>query len=409
MSNKEIPILYSEKKDCCGCGACLNICPKNAISMREDEIGSLYPSIDPCTCVGCGLCKKVCSFQNHEETNSPIECYAAVNKNQEQMALSASGGIFAAIATDVIKKGGIVYGAAFDSEWNVKHQAISDIDKLHILQGSKYTQSETGYTFQDVRKNLDAGKPVLYSGTPCQIAGLKSFLGKSDSNLLTIDIVCHGVPSGRMFRDYVSMLEKKYEGEISLFRFREKSLGNGINGRVYFKRRKRQGSFQKDYVNLWESSQSYFYYFANGCLNRDCCYLCKYACMHRPADITIGDFWGIEKQHPDYIGKFGWKERNGLSLIIANTEHGLAALDIDLIDKKISNFEKVSAGNGQLKHPSALGKRDEIISLYENSGWEAVEDRFNITIGIHRYTSQIKACVPSNIKRIDTIRYDSIK
>nr|MCR4903058.1 Coenzyme F420 hydrogenase/dehydrogenase, beta subunit C-terminal domain [Butyrivibrio sp.] len=196
------PVLFENKKDCCACGACLNICPKQAISMHEDEYGFIYPVVDEKLCIGCGACKKDCSYQNKDETNVPLECYAAVSKNKDQAKRSASAGIFSALATKTLLNGGVVYGAAFDKAWNVNHISIGSADELYKLQGSKYTQSNTGKTFSEVKKALIEGKNVLYSGTPCQIAGLKGFLGKDYNNLLTVDIVCHGVPNNKMFKEY---------------------------------------------------------------------------------------------------------------------------------------------------------------------------------------------------------------
>ena len=230
----DIPNLFENKKDCCACGACLNICPKEAISLKQDEYGFLYPEIDEYLCIRCELCKKVCAFQNVEEDNVPISTFAAISKNRNQAKNSASGGIFAAIAQYVINNNGIVYGAAFDDSWNVKHIGIEHIEDLIKLQGSKYTQSNTDTTFIEVKKMLALGKQVLYSGTPCQIAGLKKYLGKDYTNLITIDIICHGVPSNKMFKDYLSYLEAKNNAKIQNFKFRDKKTGWGINGSVVF-------------------------------------------------------------------------------------------------------------------------------------------------------------------------------
>lgn len=384
-------VLYEKKEDCCACGACVNICPKQAISMKEDEAGYLYPEINEDLCIECGACKNVCAYQHHEESNNPIDCYAAVSKNMEQSEKSASAGIFSAIASKVLRDGGTVYGAAFDDDWNVSHIAVDSFDKLYKLQGSKYTHSNTGRTFSDVKKELINGRFVLYSGTPCQIAGLKQFLRKEYENLLTIDIVCHGVPSNKMLKDYIHSLEEKHKGAISQFSFRDKALGWGINGNAFINGKK---------IKLWQSASSYFYYFTKASLYRENCYSCKYTSSHRPADITLGDFWGIEKQHSDYLKD--WDESKGISLIVANTIKGadyLKACD-EYIELKHSSFDKVSAGNAQLRHPSHSGNRDEIVDLFVEKGWDAIECRFNNSIGVRRYSSQIKALLPSKIKKM---------
>lgn len=391
-----IPNLFDEKKDCCGCGACLNICPKNAISMEEDQYGFIYPKIDKKLCIGCHLCKKVCAFQNTEEENYPIETFAAVSKDEIQARQSASGGIFAAIAQQHINEKGIVFGAAFDKEWNVCHIGIDRFDELKRLQGSKYTQSDTKETFRKTKELLESGKKVLYSGTPCQIAGLKKFLNKEYSNLLTIDIICHGVPNNKMFKEYLNQIEREINGEIVKFVFRDKSIGWGINGSVEIKK-------QDKLINkkIWQSDSSYLYYFTQGWIYRENCYSCKYASSHRPADITLGDYWGIEKEHPEYIEKSEWDESKGISVVIANTNKGLGVLKnlTEYLDLRESSFGKASSKNGQLKRPSTPGKREEILNEYLSNGWNGLEKRFNEKIGIQKYKSQLKSYIPKSLKR----------
>lgn len=307
---KEIPLLFEEKEDCCGCGACLNICPKHAITMQEGECGFIYPVIDADKYVRCGKCKTVCAFQNSGVKNSPIECYAAVSKNVEQSKNSASAGIFAAIATKIIEDGGIVYGAAFDEDWKVHHISAETLDQLCALQGSKYAHSDIERIYSDVKEQLTIGRQVLFSGAPCQVSGLQGYLGGEYENFLTIDIVCHGVPSNRMFQDYLKTLENRHGGKVTSFTFRDKSIGWGINGSAVIKGKKRK---------IWQSASSYLYYFTRGWIYRENCYICPYACEHRPADITLGDYWGIEKEHPELLGKSRWDESKGVSCLIVNS------------------------------------------------------------------------------------------
>lgn len=388
-----VPLLFTNKEDCCGCSACLNNCPKQAISMREDEYGFLYPFINESLCIRCGKCKKVCAFQNNGTKNSPMDCYAAINRNKNQAIKSASGGIFAAIAETVIKNDGIIYGAAFSGNWGVHHISVDKLEDLIALQGSKYAHSEIGRIFHEVKDELQTGRQVLFSGTPCQIDGLKAYLGEEYENLVTVDIVCHGVPSVRMFQAYLKTLEKKYGGEITSFSFRDKSIGWGKNGTVVINGKK---------IKIWESASSYLYYFSQGNLFRPNCYKCPYACSNRPADLTIGDYWGIEKQHPEIFAKRGWDETKGISLIIVNTKKGKKALENcrSCIEVEPSSFRKISAGNKQLNHPSIDISNGEITHEFENGGWENVENRFRQNRGLRLYLSQIKSIIPTKLKRI---------
>ncbi len=386
-----MPVLFTKKEDCCGCGACLNICPKQAITMKEDEYGFLYPEIDENKCIRCGQCKKVCAFQNREETHVPITCYAAISGNAEQASKSASAGIFAAIAQKFIDDGGVTYGAAFTENWGVQHIRVETSQDLIALQGSKYAHSDIGRTYSEAKKDLQKGRRVLFSGTPCQIAGLYEFLGRDYENLITVDIVCHGVPSSRMLRDYLQTIEDKYGGKITAFTFRDKSIGWGINGSAVI---------NENRIKIWQSASSYLCYFTRGWLYRENCYKCKYACEHRPADITLGDYWGIEKQHPEILENDKWDEKNGISCVIANTEKGKQYLSsLNIVTVK-SSFDKIAAGNTQLNNPSNPGKRNEIVELYKIDGWGGLEKRFNKNIGLKKYAGVLKSLIPQKVKRL---------
>ncbi len=383
--------LFINTENCCGCGACMNICPKNAICMKTDKYGFVYPEIDVSVCVKCGMCQKVCNFQHKNESNEPLATFAVVSKEPEMILHSASGGAFAALASKTIAEGGVVCGAAFDNEWSVYHVFIERMDELEKLQGSKYVQSAIGNTYKKAKEYLDHGRKVLYSGTPCQIAGLYGYLGKEYDNLLTADLICHGVPNQQMFQEYLRSL-----GEVEGFTFRDKSLGWGINGKAVVRDKQKP-------LKLWQSASPYLYYFTQGLIYRDSCYHCKYTCKHRPADITLGDYWGIEKQHPDFLGKEGFDTKKGISVMIANTEKGSTAISgcTDLLEIKESGFDKAAAGNTQLRKPSVKKpQREVILELYASEGWAAVEARFKKNIGFRRYSSQAKNLIPDNVKSI---------
>lgn len=391
-------ILFENKKDCCGCGACFNACPKNAVSMQEDDFGYIFPVIDSSLCVECGKCKQVCAFQNHAETNTPQEVFAAAAKNSDIIMNSSSGGVFTALAGHIIENGGIVFGAAFGEDWNVRHIAVENKDQLRLLRGSKYTQSSTGTAFRQAQELLRKGKTVLYSGTPCQIAGLKGFLGKEYDTLLTVDLVCHGVPNNRMLSDYIKLLEQKENGKIVKFTFRDKSIGWGKNGSAVIE----SPNGKRYRKKLWESASSYPYYFAASLICRENCYSCRYACSNRPADITLGDYWGIEKAHPQYLSDKLHDDSKGISVVIANTAKGSSYIRniSDAVELKPSDFESASSGNERLRHGSECSpKRAEILELYKTGGWTAVDNRHSKSLGFKKHTSFIKSLIPPALKR----------
>lgn len=390
--DRKVPVLFKDKSECCACSACLNVCPRQAISMQEDEFGFFYPIIDENACIRCERCKTVCAFQKSNIDNTPLKTYAAVATDTELVKKSASGGIYAAMAKKILGDGGVAVGAVLQDDFSVKHELIDFEDSLIRLQGSKYSQSTIGQNFKLVKERLMRGQKVLFSGTPCQVDGLNGYLGRKFENLMTVDIICHGVPNNKMLQDYIEVLSNKFCGSVSNFLFRDKVIGWGINGSVIVNGKKKK---------IWQSSSSYLYYFTQGWIYRESCYKCKYTCKHRPADITIGDFWGIEKQHPEYLGKNGWDENKGISVVIANTEKGKAFLGLmdGMIKFKPSDFDKAAAGNDQLKRPSTPGKRDSVLTAYKYGGWEAMEKKFKKNVGWRYYSSQIKALLPVELKR----------
>lgn len=395
--DKEKIILFNEKEECCDCTACKSICPKDAISLYLDEYGFEYPKIDREKCIECGLCQKVCAFQNIKETNTPIETYVGVAKDEKTILNSASGGIFATIAQQYLENDGVVFGVAFDEELNPVHIAVKDINSLYKLQGSKYVQSSIGDSYKEVKKYLAEGKKVLFSGTPCQVAGLKGYLMKPYENLITIDIICHGVPSSKFFKDYISTMKKKLNAKIEEFKFRDKNMGWGLNGSIVYLDK---GKMKKK--KIYGSESSYYHYFLNSSCYRENCYNCKYACENRPGDITIGDYWGIEKAHPELLRNDSIKEEKGISVIIANTEKGIQEIEnCNKFKKFTSDFSKATVKNGQLRKPSEKGKNyEQVMNEYKNGGYKAVDNLYNKEIGVKKYKNRVKSMIPSNIKRV---------
>lgn len=388
-------ILFENKESCCGCGACANICPKGAITMKPDELGYSYPVIDSNRCVSCGACKPVCSYQNGVLLHEPIRAYAAVNKAQNQLEKSASGGIFAAVATYFLESGGVTFGASLDFEDGhpIAHLiGIDDVSQLWRLQGSKYVQSAVEQTYKQAKQNLEAGKEVLFSGTPCQIAGLYGYLKKEYSNLWTIDVICHGVPNLGFLDDYLSIEGKKRGGVPIGYYFRDKKRGWGENVRLDLK----EQSGKEKHAYIPARLTSYNTLFLDGDTLRENCYVCPYAQKERVADMTIGDFWGIEREHPEILKESKFDEKKGISCILVNTQKAMELCG-KLSDRMYlyeSSLVKIAKKNGQLNHPSVQSERRKIVmEIYEKSGYDGVEkwfrNKYKKQIMIHRVYNAI--------------------
>lgn len=370
--------LYEEKKRCCGCAACASICPVAAIEMWEDEYGFVYPHVNSDLCVECHRCESVCRFQKNLAMNCPIEAYAACSREEKILSNSASGGAFGAIALAFIEQKGVVYGTGITKQpgyFAPVHRRIEKAEDIHILQGSKYVQSEIGDIYKSVKKDLLSGKNVLFSGTPCQVEGLKGYLGKTYESLLTIDIICHGVPSAKMFMDYIRNLEKYKKIQITDFRFRDKIQGWGKWGSYNY--RDENGIEEKMLLNAEDSS--FYQLFLGSDICRENCYFCKYAKIDRCSDITIGDYWGIEREHPEYLSVNGGEidPNKGISCLLVNSQAGKYWLHNRLIKwLKLypSDIDKVKRGNKQLNSPSTKGKfRKKILKKYIRGGYSSVE------------------------------------
>lgn len=392
-------ILFEDKKDCCGCGACMNICPKQAITMVEDARGFVYPQIDYDKCIKCGACKRVCGYQQLPKLNNPKDNYASATKNDKQLKKSASGGIFAAVAENILKNGGIVYGAAMQYEGKLipKHIRIDSVKDLIKLQGSKYVQSSIGDCYKNAKADLTDGKQVLFSGTPCQIAGLQKFLGKEYDNLLTIDIICHGVPNAKMFQDFIATKEKKFNGKIEKFLFRDKSKGQGMTSLFAIRR---GNKVENKIIN--GKVLSFFTLFLKSYTYRENCYSCPFAQKQRVSDMTLGDFWGFHEEYPNLDKKWNLSNEKGVSCIIVNTEKGQKCIEQnkDSLILMKSDFDKIAKHNDQLHTPSKSNpKREIIMNLYQEKGYDAVEEYYIKNFRIDRLKQNIRGMIPKNLRR----------
>ena len=389
--------LFDTKQKCSGCGACMNACGRNAISMEEGEFGYHYPVIDAEKCIECGACQKVCGYQNLPEKNCTVACYGATAQDGELLSRSASGGVFAVLAKDVLEKGGIVYGAAMPLEkggFHPKHVRIDSKKELPMLQGSKYVHSDTGMTYSHAKEDLKAGKQVLYSGTPCQIAGLLKFLGKEYENLLTAEVICHGVPSAKMFRDFIAVLEEENGGKITDFGFRSKK-------KKQTKLAMLQLSKENSFKQLIKSGHelSYLHYFGKGAISRESCYQCPFATAQRVADVTLGDFWGFHEEYPQERSLIDSK---GISCVLVNTSRGKRAIDSlkDRLTVLNADPHKIARHNEQLNFPCQYPQeRDVILQLYRHGGYRAVENHFCKSCKTERLRHALAGCLPQSVKR----------
>lgn len=339
-------------EECTGCAACYNACTTNALEMKPDKEGFLYPVVDVDKCVECKLCERSCPIKTPIlNTNATAPRAFAMWSNPDRI-LSSSGGAFSAFARKTLEKGGVVYGAAFDEHLHLHHIGIADIEGLGALRGSKYVQSEIGKVFKEIKKQLREGREVLFCGTPCQVEGLKTYLHKDFDNLILLDIACHGVPSDLVFQSYLKKLGKKLNTDIKSLVFRRL---DGWDKQTYI-------STGRKLFSIHGIENLYMEAFNKSAILRHSCSYCKYAKVQRFGDCSLADFWGLGRHGMS----FKQNVMKGVSLVLVNNEKGLRRVqELDDIYMEERSLEEALNENANLQRPSALPlNRNEIVASF---------------------------------------------
>lgn len=353
--------MICKKNKCTGCSSCFNICPVKAIEMKKDKMGFYYPNINSNKCINCGLCKKSCPQLNISKIkfHTNIETYAAFAKDIKVNEMSTSGGIATALYSEIIEKNGVVYGC--DNIDNINEFNIIRVDKknkedLVRLQGSKYVQANINKIFFYVKKDLENNLPVLFIGTPCQVNGLQFYLKKEYENLILIDIICHGVSSSKL------LIENLKDNNIETDNIKKIQFRDGKKYCIMV-----ENTENKIIFNQKASQNDYMINFLKNRISRESCYTCNYAQENRVSDITIGDFWGINKE-----SKISKKINKGLSVVLLNSEKGKKFFEKNLLLFEVErrNFKEAVEGNSNLQNPCRFnGERKKFEALYERYGY----------------------------------------
>lgn len=360
------------KEDCVGCSACVVRCPVQCISFERDEQGFRYPKVDASRCIGCSLCEKVCPVVNQAEAKEPFEVYGAINEDSEIVRTSSSGGIFYALASKIIERGGVVFGARFDHEFNVVHSYTETLEGLRAFQGSKYVQSDMGDCFRQAEDFLKRGKIVMFTGTSCQIAALVLFLRKDYGNqLIKVDVICHGVPSPLVWSDYLHQNIKRTD-LIKRISFRDKRNGWEQFGFscVVDKNFSESDSFEPIRRNVFTHS------FLMNLTLRPSCFYCPSKCGRSMSDLTLGDYWRVDILDPMIASDFG------TSLVLIYSKRGQSLFEQLSLKKLVSTYGKALVSNPVIVRPTYKPK------LYDRFWQEYIASRTIGTVKLYIRRSQ---------------------
>ena len=398
--NSKIPQL-SLPKNCTGCLLCVHICPAHAITIIEGKLGEVDVDIDNQKCIRCNKCVDNCPNIHGLNRYSPRKLYAAVSQNSENILQASSGGAFFDLASLFIENNGVVYGVVSspNNEYviQISYKRAEDKNQLVLFQGSKYVQSDINDVYSNIKEDIKENRPILFTGTPCQVAAIRRF-SKNYNKLYTVDIICHGVPSQRLFTDYLTYIQNKYNCIINSFSFRNKRRGWGMTACLNIKK------FNHSFDLLVDCRASSFYsFFLDGLTYRESCYHCQYASRERIGDITLGDFWGVQncKKIKNEMKEKGVDFSTGVSCIFANTDKGEELIIRSHLLLFKSTFEDVAKENRQLVSPTSWNSdRKKLIELYERNGYEGIEVHYKKTYGIKRLLYILKPYVPMWIRKL---------
>jgi coenzyme F420-reducing hydrogenase beta subunit len=383
-------ISIERKEDCCGCRSCEQICPQQCISMQEDFEGFRYPAVNDKKCVHCGLCLTHCPMITDPVVSNRLkepEVFAARLKDDALLMQSSSGGMFTAFAKSILKQKGVVFGCAFDENLVARHICVEKEVELERLRGSKYVASDPNSVYTQVRRFLKENRKVLFTGCGCQIAGLRKFLGKDYENLLTMEIICHGTPSQKLFSKHIEHLSQKMGEKILSYEFRNKQEGWGLNYKTKTKTKTKT-------IFLPADKDPYYASFLRGKTYRPCCFECHFAKQERMADITVGDFWGIELFHPDF---YDYRGVSGLMLNTVAGQNAWKLLQTEVVAIP-SNFAEFSRRNGNLIRPTKRPEaRENIYQSLDNLSYAEFSERLKLR-GKEKLLSTVKNSLPKSVR-----------
>lgn len=355
-----------DRKECTGCSACFSVCPEKCITMNEDEDGFYYPEVNHDECTKCSLCINICPVINVSIVKNAPKAYACINNDELLRIQSSSGGIFTAIANEILDRHGVVFGAAFDANFNVTHQFVDSREELQKLRGSKYVQSQINTSYIKTKSFLEQGRLVLFSGTPCQIAGLKAYLQKNYENLFCVDIICHGVPSPKVWTKYVAFRSERASSSPKRISFRRKDYG--------WKRFSVSFLFKNDteYLNNLRDDV-YMKAFLKNISLRPSCHSCKFKTINRQSDITLADFWGVNNIFPDM------DDDKGTSLIFVNSEKGNSlsnAIKNKMQYRKIDIIEAIKYNSAAVMSVKQHPKRSEFFHDLDTTSFDLLVQKY---------------------------------